>query len=267
MGSGLIPRERMGEGSFTVLNCPARPAPMQGRTMNCDKTLRTLLGIADRLAAISLRDDGARLHDEQASVARLVADSDCPALADLKEHALHDRPERALLAWQKMVVQGLEAAGFTPTVASIRNWKPEPFATTSAASEQTPLNPWVDHARCVVRELVARVERSTGTERPATTKPPKLRRHDRQAWQLATLHGMTQDKVAAELNKEHGTTYTQGQVSRMIGRAKEHAELSGVTGMIPDPAKRPVAMDPHKLDLGRRTDKRKPRPSELSDEA
>lgn len=93
---------------------------------------------------------------------------------------------------------------------------------------------------------------------------PELKPHDRQAWQLATLHGMTQDKVATALNKEHGTTYTQGQVSRMIARAKTHAVANGLAEKLPGSSARPRAVDPSRLELGPRADKRKPRPSDMA---
>jgi len=89
-------------------------------------------------------------------------------------------------------------------------------------------------------------------------KLPNLGPHDRQAYQLSLLHGWTQQRIADELNKQHGKTYTQGQVSRMIARAKQHAEASGLTDMIPDAAKPAKAVDPHRLEIGRRTDPHTP---------
>lgn len=95
-------------------------------------------------------------------------------------------------------------------------------------------------------------------------KLPELKPHDRQAWQLSMLHEMTQERVAAALNKEHGKTYTQGQVSRMIARAKAHSEASGLADKMPKRLDPPLTVDPAKLDLGARIDKRKPRPSDLT---
>jgi len=95
-------------------------------------------------------------------------------------------------------------------------------------------------------------------------KLPELKPHDRQAWQLSNLHGMTQGKVAAVLNKEHGTTCTQGQVSRMIGRAKAHADASGLSEKVPSKIERPRTVDPGRLELGARVDRRKPRPSDIT---
>lgn len=94
-------------------------------------------------------------------------------------------------------------------------------------------------------------------------KLPELKTHDRQAWQLSLLHGMTQEKVAEALNKEHGTTYTQGQVSRMIARIKAHADASGLSEKVAGPIDRPQTVDPGILELGPRVDKRKPRPSDM----
>lgn len=116
-------------------------------------------------------------------------------------------------------------------------------------------------------ERVAGVIESLGArdddEAPAA-KLSELKAHDRQAWQLATLHGMTQDKVALALNKEHGTTYTQGQVSRMIARAKAHADANGLAEKVAGPIDRPRTVDPGRLELGARVDKRKPRPSDMA---
>jgi hypothetical protein len=87
-------------------------------------------------------------------------------------------------------------------------------------------------------------------------KLPQLGAHDREAYQLWTLHGWKQQAIADELNKRHGTTYGQGQISRMIARAKRHAEASGLAEHIPDPAKPAKAIDPSRLEIGRRTDHR-----------
>lgn len=100
-----------------------------------------------------------------------------------------------------------------------------------------------------------------GTEDLRPSKLPDLKKHDRQAWQLSLLHGMNQEKVAQALNKEHGTNYSQGQVSRMIGRAKEHAEASGLSDKVPKRAERPRTIDPARLELGARNDHRQPRGS------
>ncbi len=91
---------------------------------------------------------------------------------------------------------------------------------------------------------------------------PELKVHDRQAWQLSIIHGMSQERIAAALNKEYGTTYTQGQVSRMITRAKAHASASGLAEKLTEPIDRPRTVDPGRLELGARIDKRKPRPSD-----
>lgn len=113
---------------------------------------------------------------------------------------------------------------------------------------------------------VSKVEMQSGESNDDTPKKVlgRLKAHDRQAWQLATLHRMTQDKVALALNKEHGTTYTQGQVSRMIARAKAHADANGLTEKVAGSIVRPRTVDPGRLELGARVDKRKPRPSDMT---
>lgn len=124
-------------------------------------------------------------------------------------------------------------------------------------------------ARCcrALAELVAKHRGDPaggGRNHRQAAKLPVLKAHDRQAWQLAMLQGMTQDKVAAALNAEYGTTYTQGQVSRMIARAKAHAEANGLAEKVAAPIDRPHSVDPGRLELGARVDTREPRPSDLA---
>jgi hypothetical protein len=95
-------------------------------------------------------------------------------------------------------------------------------------------------------------------------KLPELKPIEKQAWALLTLQGMTQEKVAAALNKEHGKTITQGQVSRMFTRVKAHAKLNGLADKVPKRAERARVVDPARTELGARTDKRKPRPSDMA---
>lgn len=117
----------------------------------------------------------------------------------------------------------------------------------------------IERVACVIESLSARDDDDT----PAV-KFPELKAHDRQAWQLATLYGMTQHKVAAALNKEHGTVFTQGQVSRMIARAKAHADSNGLSEKVRGRIDRPRTIDPGRLELGARVDKGKPRPSDMA---
>lgn len=117
-------------------------------------------------------------------------------------------------------------------------------------------------AEQAVKETIAGLNTRDDDKRPRRLR--ELKAHDRQAWQLATLHGMTQDMVAAALNEEHGTSYTQGQVSRMIARAKAHADANGLAEKVAGPIDRPRTVDPGRLEVGARVDKRKPRPSDMA---
>ncbi len=103
---------------------------------------------------------------------------------------------------------------------------------------------------------------SRDTHSQATQKSsrlPKLGPHDRQAWKLSLVEGMTQEKIATMLNKEHGTSYCQGGISRMIQRAKQHADASGLSDHIPKRGKPAINVDPSRLNLGARTDGRSSR--------
>jgi hypothetical protein len=83
-----------------------------------------------------------------------------------------------------------------------------------------------------------------------------IQKHDMQAYQLWQFAGMPQAKIAAKLNEEHGTTYSQGQVSKMIRRACVHMKA---TGLQPGgaPARAARAVDPSVIELGKRTDGRR----------
>jgi len=83
---------------------------------------------------------------------------------------------------------------------------------------------------------------------------PKLGPHDREAWQLSIIQGITQENIAEHLNNQHGTRYAQGQVSRMIHRVKIHAEFNGLADKLPAPAI-VRSMDPKTLEIGERTDR------------
>ena len=136
----------------------------------------------------------------------------------------------------------------------------------SASQAQIDPREFSERAKEIAAGLEGAIEEQTDTIAPERTvaKLPELKRHDLQAWQLSMLHGMTQSKVAAALNKEHGTTYAQGHVSRMIHRAKAHADANGLAEKVAGPIERPRTVDPGRLELGARVDKRKPRPSDMA---
>jgi hypothetical protein len=90
-------------------------------------------------------------------------------------------------------------------------------------------------------------------------KLPKLGPHDMQAWQLSVLQGWKQQRIADELNAEHGTTYVQWRVSRMIKNAQLHADASRIAELIPPKAAPAKTINPAKLDLGKRVDGLTPR--------
>jgi hypothetical protein len=68
-----------------------------------------------------------------------------------------------------------------------------------------------------------------------------IQKHDMQAYQLWQFAGMPQAKIAAKLNEEHGTMYSQGQVSKMIRRACVHMKATGMRRLIFTPGVKYVA--------------------------
>jgi hypothetical protein len=128
-----------------------------------------------------------------------------------------------------------------------------------------PWNKLLEDCETAKVDLLSAIN-AVGEDDDGATSPklPQLQAHDRQAWQLSLLHDMTQQKIAEALNNEHGTTYTQGQVSRMIARAKANADASGLSEKVAGRIDRPLAVDPERLELGKRVDKRKPRPSDTA---
>ncbi len=76
---------------------------------------------------------------------------------------------------------------------------------------------------------------------PRPGRPPSLRKHDVQAYQLSAFAGLKQSQIAAKLNVEHGTTYSQGQVSKMIRRVCVHTKATGLLRTaVPATTGRPV---------------------------
>jgi hypothetical protein len=92
---------------------------------------------------------------------------------------------------------------------------------------------------------------------PAAKKLPNLGPRDTEAWQASLVAGMTQAKIAIELNRKYrGENWTQPRVSEAIKRAKAHAEASGLADKISVARSRAPArtFDPAAAEQGRRTD-------------
>lgn len=109
-------------------------------------------------------------------------------------------------------------------------------------------------------ERVAGVIESLGARddddrRPATL--PELDARDTEAWQASLVAGMTQAKIADALNRKYpGENWTQPRVSEAIGRAKAHAEASGLADKVSGAHSRAPArtMDPAAAEQGKRMD-------------
>ncbi|MBX3322571.1 MAG: hypothetical protein KF757_06230 [Phycisphaeraceae bacterium] len=89
---------------------------------------------------------------------------------------------------------------------------------------------------------------------------PQLGPHDRRAY-LLYITGMTQTRIAQELNKEYKTNYTQPRVSEILTRVKLHAEAGGVLDELESVRPkyerlRMNTMDPRNIDQGGRSDRR-----------
>jgi len=50
----------------------------------------------------------------------------------------------------------------------------------------------------------------------------------------------------------------------MIARAKRHTEASGLSALLGKPIDKPHTVDPSRLEIGARVDKRKPRASDMA---
>lgn len=100
---------------------------------------------------------------------------------------------------------------------------------------------------------------------PSSAVLPVLQPHDTQAWQLSQVASLSQPAVAKRLNDQHGTNYSQGQISKMISRAKRHAEASGLAALVEPstPNPRIEFKDPRILDAGERADGRTLKGTEL----
>ena len=95
----------------------------------------------------------------------------------------------------------------------------------------------------------------------ATTPPQcdqlsSLQKHDMEAYKLFEYAGVKQSQIAVQLNAEHHTTYSQGQVSKMIHRARAHVRAMGFQPALQRTAPA-LSVDPARLNMGARTDGRR----------
>ncbi len=113
--------------------------------------------------------------------------------------------------------------------------------------------------------IAARVVKQIGSlsapevENEQPVELPELHAQDTEAWQASLVPGMTQAKIAHELNRRYpGKNWTQPRVSEAIKRAKAHVEASGLADKISATRSRVPArtLDPGAADLGQRTDGR-----------
>jgi hypothetical protein len=107
-------------------------------------------------------------------------------------------------------------------------------------------------AEKAVEAMGARAEPDT-----LNVKLPELDSRDTEAWQASIVAGMTQAKIADELNRKYaGENWTQPRVSEAIKRAKAHAEASGLAGKVSAARSRAPArtLDPAAAEQGKRTD-------------
>ena len=152
------------------------------------------------------------------------------------------------------------AAAWSAFESALRLSKPGALIVLDAARIRKATEAARDAVRTMEAEAVAGKRWSTGAEagRPEPKKLPELKPHDMQAWQLA-LTGYAQTRIAEMLNSEHGTSYKQPQVSRMIARARQHAEASGLQSVAESALAGPRAtvstMDPSTLDMGQRVER------------
>lgn len=143
-----------------------------------------------------------------------------------------------------------------PSLESVRSEHvghsiPMGVGLTAAPEKESP---WTQDP---ARALVSQGERGDD-DAPAATLPP-LGPRDREAWQLSLVAGLTQQKIADKMNKEHpGENWTQPRVSEAIKRAKAHAEASGLADKVTATRSRAPArtLDPAAADSGQRTDGR-----------
>lgn len=97
-----------------------------------------------------------------------------------------------------------------------------------------------------------------GTAPPAPSgELPPIGLHDLEAYDLHySPPGLKQQAVAAALNRKYFTNYGQGQISRMLARARRYRRAQGLPVAGRQPGRGARAVDPARLDLGERTDGR-----------
>lgn len=87
---------------------------------------------------------------------------------------------------------------------------------------------------------------------------------ERAAWKLSIGFKTTQTSIAKVLAKQFRTEVSQAKVSRMLAKVRRLMQASGLPHDDHHPAKRANVVDPSRLNMGKRTDKRRPRPSDMN---
>ena len=82
---------------------------------------------------------------------------------------------------------------------------------------------------------------------------------------MSLIYGVSQEKIAEELNRKHGETYSQGQVSRMIKRVKQHADATGLSEKLSASSGPIQSLDPDVIEMGERKSQLTPRQREMRD--
>ena len=190
-------------------------------------------GEADSLA---LHKVAAKLHaksDESREAALAAAEG----LPTILEAAGED--SRGLLAFLNML-RGLEGLA---DLRSIEAWeKLRPDLERFAVRQGTP-------AAAVGGETTP----PAGVEQ---TKTPEVKRPSEnafRAWRLRDLMGISNQTELAEKMTENGVPANQGQVSRWLKQVEEYMAAGGVLPKLSKMDK-PAAIDPSKIDLGKRQD-------------
>jgi hypothetical protein len=87
------------------------------------------------------------------------------------------------------------------------------------------------------------------------------------AYRLSIVVGGTRTALAGQLSERLGRPITQGQVSKWLKLVKEWVEAGGILPALePATRKKPIAMDPGKIELGPRKDGRTERQRDRSDD-
>jgi hypothetical protein len=200
-----------------------------------------------------VQEDYDRVCEAHARCVGLAAAAGLPAPPPMDECGLmiYDRVSTAVGSDGKAV--GMYQLRVGPNGAAHKDWMAR-LSQLVAAARAAATPPAAGAPPTPQVREVANPEMSQAAQGALKSPPDAAIKAYRLKWILGVP---TQAAISERLSEELGRPVSQGQVSRWLQQAEEFASAGGVLPGLPDvPAKKPMPVDPERLDLGPRQDGR-----------